>query len=107
MVTRKEVNTDGSICDPPDWLKAGALRVDEALPMMTINSAYALFFENEVGSLKADKLADLVIPSDNPLQVEPDRIKDIQMLLTMIGGKTEYCAAGSESLCPSASPATP
>ncbi len=104
MVTRKEVNTDGSICDPPDWVKVGALHVEEALPMMTRNSAYALFFEDEVGTLEAGKFADLVILNDNPLQVESDSLKDISVLMTMIGGNVEYCATGFESLCPSASP---
>jgi predicted amidohydrolase YtcJ len=103
MVTRKQVNTDGSICNPPDWLKSGALRIDEVLPMMTINAAYALFFDNEVGSLAAGKLADLVILSDNPLNAESDQIKDIKVLMTMIGGKVEWCAPGSESICPPAS----
>lgn len=103
MVTRKEVNADGSICDPPDWVKAGALRVEEALPMMTRNSAYALFFEDEVGALEAGKFADLVILNEDPLQVESDSLKDISVLMTMIGGKVEYCAVGFESLCPSAS----
>ncbi len=104
MVTRKEVNADGSICDPPDWVKAGALRVEEALPMMTRNSAYALFFEDEVGTLEAGKFADLVILNEDPLQVESDSLKDISVLMTMIGGNVEYCAVGFESLCPSASP---
>ncbi|MCC6299187.1 MAG: amidohydrolase family protein [Anaerolineales bacterium] len=103
FVTRKQVNTDGSICNPPDWLKAGALRIEEVLPIMTINSAHALFFENEIGSLEPGKLADLVILKENPLQIEADRLKDNQVLMTMIGGKAEYCAAGFESLCPSAS----
>lgn len=99
MVTRKQVNEDGSICNPPDWLKAGALEIEEVLPMMTRNSAYALFFENEVGSLETGKFADLVILSDNPLQVESDSLKDISVLVTMIDGKVEYCAAGAQALC--------
>ena len=103
MVTRKQVNSDGSICNPPDWLAAGALRIDEVLPMMTINSAYALFFDKEIGSLESGKLADLVILSDDPLQVESDKLKDIKVQMTMIGGKVEYCAAGSEFLCPTGS----
>ena len=102
MVTRKAVNTDGSICNPPDWLKSGALRIEDALPMMNINSAYSLFFENEVGSLEAGKLADLAILSDSPLRVEPNRLKEIKALMTMIDGRVEYCSTGAESLCPSA-----
>lgn len=104
MVTRKELNIDGSICNPPDWAKAGALRVEEVLPMMTRNSAYALFFEKEIGTLETGKFADIIILSDNPLQTESDSLKDITVLMTMIGGKVEYCATGFESLCPSASP---
>lgn len=103
MVTRKAINTDGSICNPPDWIKAGALRIEEVLPMMTRNSAYALFFDKEVGTLQPGKFADLVILSDSPLSVESDSIKDIAVLMTMIDGKVEYCAAGFESTCPSAS----
>lgn len=103
FVTRNQVAADGSICQAPDWLKAGAITADEALHIMTINSAYALFRDDEIGSLEAGKLADMVILSDNPLQVQPEAIKDINILMTMIDGKVEYCASGFEALCPSAS----
>ena len=103
MVTRKAINTDGSVCNPPDWLKSGALRIGEALPMMNINSAYSLFFENEVGSLEAGKLADLVILSDNPLRIVADKLRETKVLMTMIDGRVEYCSTGAVSLCPSTS----
>ena len=67
---------------------------------MTIEAAYALFREQELGSLKTGKLADLIILSDNPLEVDADDILDIQVLMTMVGGNVEYCAQGNESLCP-------
>lgn len=105
FVTRNEVNTDGSICVAPDWLKEGTIRVEEALPMMTINSAYALFMEDQVGSLEAEKFADLILVSDDPLLVETDKLRDIKVLMTMINGKVQYCAPGREPLCPSASSA--
>ncbi|HEY5984569.1 MAG TPA: amidohydrolase family protein [Anaerolineales bacterium] len=106
FVTRNEVNTDGSICVAPDWFKEGAIRVDEALPMMTINSAYALFMDKEVGSLEPGKFADLVIASSDPLHTQTEALKDIQVYMTMIGGKVEYCAAGHESLCTTGAPST-
>jgi len=90
MATRRSISEDGSICEPPEWLKAGALNIEEVLPMMTINAAYAINRENEIGSLESDKLADLIILSDNPLEVPVDAIKDIQVLMTMIDGKVEY-----------------
>jgi len=101
LVTRKEVAEDGvTICEPPAWLAATALTVEEALPLMNIDAAYAIFREEEVGSLRPGKLADLVILSDNPLTVHPDTIKDIGLWMTMVGGQVEYCAPGHEALCP-------
>ena len=67
--------------------------------MMTIEGAYALFREDEVGSLAPGKLADVIVLSGNPLNTH-DGIKDLSVLVTAVGGKTEYCATGKETLCP-------
>jgi predicted amidohydrolase YtcJ len=101
MVTPFEVDQDGeTICDTPEWLAHKMLTVEQALPMMNIEAAYSLFRETEVGSLEPGKLADLVILSNNPLAVDPLAIKDIEVLMTMVGGQVAYCALGSESQCP-------
>jgi predicted amidohydrolase YtcJ len=100
MVTRQEVAPDGSVCTPPDWLKRHTITVEEALPMMTTGAAYALFREDELGELKPGLLADLIVLSANPLAVDPDEIKDIQVWMTMVDGKVEYCASGREAFCP-------
>ncbi|NDJ77068.1 MAG: amidohydrolase family protein, partial [Chloroflexi bacterium] len=100
LVTFNDINeADGTICEAPAWLQSHAITVDEALPMMTINAAYALFREQEVGSLVPGKLADLIILSDNPRTVELSDIKDIEVLMTMVGGQVEYCRSGYESWC--------
>jgi hypothetical protein len=67
---------------------------------MTTGSAYALFREGEVGALRPGLFADLVVLSANPLAVDPFAIKDIEVLLTMVGGDVAHCASGSEDLCP-------
>ncbi len=100
FVTRRQVREDGSICEPPEWAADDVLTVEEALPLMTIEAAYALLREEEIGSLKAGKLADLIILSDNPLEVDHEAILDIQVLMTMVGGKVEHCAQGHEAFCP-------
>ncbi|HJX39588.1 MAG TPA: amidohydrolase family protein [Anaerolineae bacterium] len=100
FVTRGGIAEDGSVCEPPDWFAANAITVEEALRLMTMGSAYALFRDDEVGSLKPGKFADVIILSEDPLTVDPDRIKDIQVLMTMVGGRVEYCASGFEALCP-------
>ena len=99
-VTRKQILEDGTVCEPPDWVVDDLLTVEEVLPMMTIEGAYALLREEEIGSLKASKLADLIILSANPLEVYPDDILDIQVLMTMVGGQVEHCLSGNEALCP-------
>jgi predicted amidohydrolase YtcJ len=101
MVAPFEVDADGgTICDTPEWLAHKMLTVDQVLPMMTIEPAYALFRDQEVGSLRPGKLADLIILSGNPLTVGPAAIKDIQVRMTMVGGRVAYCAPGYEPLCP-------
>ena len=100
FMTRIQVREDGSVCEPPDWAITDLLTVEEALPMMTIEAAYALRRESEIGSLKAGKLADLIVLSDNPLEVDHEAILDIQVLMTMVGGNVEYCAQGHEEICP-------
>lgn len=88
------------VCEAPDWLEVNAVTVDEALEMMTINAAHALFMERKVGSLRPGKFADVIVLSDNPRTVDPDEIVDIDVLMTMVGGKVEHCAAGYEGVCP-------
>jgi predicted amidohydrolase YtcJ len=62
----------------------------EALRGITIDSAYMYREEHQKGSLKVGKLADLVILNQNPIEVDPMSIKDIQVLETIKGGKTIY-----------------
>jgi predicted amidohydrolase YtcJ len=99
-MTCKQELEDGSIFEPQDWAADDLITVEEALPIMTIESAYALLRDDEPGSLVTGKLADLVILSANPLEIDSDDIPDIQVLMTMVGGKVEHCAPGHESLCP-------
>ena len=48
-------------------------------------------FEEDIkGSLEVGKLADMTVLSDDMLTVDPTTIKDIQVLRTVIGGKTVY-----------------
>ena len=62
----------------------------EALQSITINGAYQYFEENTKGSLKAGKLADLVILDKNPLKVDPMKIKDAVVLETIKEGNAVY-----------------
>lgn len=66
------------------------ITVKEALRIYTINAAYASFEEEIKGSVEAGKLADLVVLSDDLRKIEPSKIKDVEVEMTIVGGKTVY-----------------
>jgi predicted amidohydrolase YtcJ len=92
LVTRADVDADGNICPAPEWTQAHVVTVEEALRMMTINAAYALFRDEEVGSLEGGKYADVIVLTDNPLRVSTDNLPEIEVQLTMVGGGVQFCS---------------
>ncbi len=66
------------------------LSVDEALSLYTTNAAFTSFEEEIKGSIETGKLADLVILSHDPHEVSPRNIKDIEVEMTIVGGKAVY-----------------
>ncbi|MBW3554866.1 MAG: amidohydrolase family protein [Gemmatimonadetes bacterium] len=92
LVTHRE-NRHGEICEPEPWLADQSVDIELALRMYTLNAAYAHGIDHLVGSLRPGKRADLVVLSADPTIVAPDAIPDIQVLLTMVDGRVEYCAA--------------
>jgi predicted amidohydrolase YtcJ len=71
------------------------LTVEEAIRCYTLESAYASFMENTVGSLAIGKRADMVVLSEDILSVAPEKIKDIKVEMTIVGGILEYSALGN------------
>lgn len=59
----------------------------EALMMRTYNAAYMTFDEVNRGSLTAGKIADFVVLSENPLEIEPEQIKNVHVLDLYLAGK--------------------
>ncbi|MBA7664787.1 N-substituted formamide deformylase [subsurface metagenome] len=64
--------------------------MEEAIKTYTLNAAYGAFEEKIKGSIEAGKLADFVILDQNPLEVLKDKIKDIQIVETIIRGKSVF-----------------
>lgn len=72
------------------------LTVMEALYAMTQGAAYQYFEEETKGSITPGKQADLVILSENPLLIDPSRLKDIEIVETIARGKTVFQQASSD-----------
>lgn len=66
------------------------ISVEEALKMFTINGAKAIFKENEKGSIEKGKLADFVVISENPYQINVEKIKEINVIQTYKNGRVVY-----------------
>ncbi len=58
----------------------------EALKAVTIDAAYQLHLDHEIGSLETGKQADIAILDADPLSVDPMSIKDIGVWGTLLGG---------------------
>ena len=66
------------------------VRSYEALRAVTANAAWQYFEENSKGTLAPGRRADLVILDQDPMTAPPERLREIQVLSTIKGGKTIY-----------------
>ena len=66
------------------------ISVYDALLAVTKNAAYQCFEENDKGSIREGKKADLIIVSQNPLKIQRECVKDILVLETIKDGKTVF-----------------
>ena len=85
-VTRR--TDDGK--NPNGWLPEQKLTIEQAIKCYTLNSAYAAFQENVKGSIEVGKLADMIVLNDNLLTIDPVKIKDVKVDMTIFDGKVIY-----------------
>ena len=64
-----------------------AITREQALRFYTINNAWLLFRENEIGSIEPGKFADLVVLDRDLLKCSDDDLRDTQALRTYLAGK--------------------
>lgn len=78
--TRKTLS--GKVLGP-----AERISVVDALRMVTIDAAYLMKQDDVKGTITQGKLADFVVLKDSPLDVTVDRVKDIDVIATVVGGR--------------------
>ena len=69
-----------------------ALSVQQAFELHTTHAAFAGFEEDRKGTLEVGKLADMAVLAEDPFEVPPERIKDLKVEMTVVGGAIKYQA---------------
>ena len=69
-----------------------SIPVYDAVRAYTLGSAYAQFQEKEKGTIESGKLADFVILSDDVFAIDPEKIRDVKIVQTVVYGKVVYQA---------------
>ncbi len=76
---------DGTEVDPQE-----AIPVMDGIRMHTIWAAESGFEEKLKGSIEVGKLADLVVVSEDPLNISPDRLLELRCEMTVVDGRIAY-----------------
>src|SRR5258707_585284 len=76
--------------NPGGWFPEQKLTLPETIEAYTLGSAYAEFQETEKGSIASGKLADMVLLSDDIFSINPEKIRDVKIVKTWVGGKLTY-----------------
>jgi len=74
------------------WYPEQKLTVQEALEAFTINPAWATFEEEEYGSIRVGKYADLTVLDRDLLAIAPEEILQTEVLMTVVDGRIVYGA---------------
>jgi predicted amidohydrolase YtcJ len=81
----REAKASGKVSGPEQ-----RITIEEAIRMYTMNGAWQDHMENAKGSIEVGKLADFCILGEDILTIDPHKIKDIPVLMTIVGGEIVY-----------------
>jgi predicted amidohydrolase YtcJ len=85
-VTRRTL--DGM--NPNGWIPNQRITMDEAVRAYTVGSAFAEFQEDVKGQLKTGMLADFIILSDNVFEIPPEKIWNVNVVMTVVDGRIVF-----------------
>lgn len=72
------------------WLPSHSLTVEEALRAYTVSPPKAIHRDDRLGTIEVGKLADVVILAEDPLTIPKERIGEIRIDTTVVGGEIVY-----------------
>lgn len=74
------------------WVPEERISVAEAFAMHTTTASWVGFEEKDKGTLEVGKLADIAVLAEDPFEIEPEKIKDLKVEMTLVGGEIKYRA---------------
>lgn len=88
LVTRRGAD------DKPEggWFAGQAVDVMTALWSMSAGPAYAAFQEDLLGALSLGRYADFTVLAEDPRSAPPERLRHIDVTMTVVGGRVVYRA---------------
>ena len=87
-MTRQFLSGKGEIWPPENE----RISLEAALKSATLNGAYSIGLEDEIGSIKIGKKADLIVLDQNLFDIDVSKIHDTQVILTMVDGEVMHDA---------------
>ena len=78
------------IADGSTWIPEQRITVEEALRCYTINNAYAMFAEHELGRVAPGYRADIAVLSHDLFTIAPEEIGEVEVDLTISDGQVVY-----------------
>jgi predicted amidohydrolase YtcJ len=81
---------------PGGWRPGERLSREEALRGFTLDAAWSLFLDSEVGSLEVGKRADLVVFGSDPMTVPAAELPRVTVDLTLVDGQVVYHRPGAQ-----------
>lgn len=67
--------------------EAQRIGVEDALRCITLGAAHVLRMDHEVGSIECGKRADFCLLEEDPLEVPPERLGEVRVRGTVLGGR--------------------
>ncbi len=77
------------------WQPGEKMTREEALRGFTLDAAYSLFLEDEVGSLDVGKRADLVVYAGDPMRIPASELREVEIDYTLVDGEIVYRREGA------------
>ena len=84
-VAVNRLSLSGEVMAPEECLS-----IDQAMRAVTIDAAYMLGLENEIGSIRAGKKADFTVLAKDPYETSATELKDIPVVATVFEGEVHW-----------------